>query len=232
MGYSRQQFCEIRRNYQTYGADGLIDRLPGAQGLHPNPVSAEVEAANLARALDQPSHGALRVAWGLSLKGIHVSAAIPGFLGVSVPLCSSERVPSTAQKGAEFGAECTLPVSALGEMPYLTHFRKVEGYSTSTEQPAERGVIIGLSPVPGGLLVDTNGLAVSARACDVAVRNLIRAHCSIRRTKPDRKRLPRDVQERRTFPTSQQDRILFRQQVSCLRERRKDERVISPLKQL
>ena len=29
MGYSRQQFYEIRRNYQTYGAEGLIDRLPG-----------------------------------------------------------------------------------------------------------------------------------------------------------------------------------------------------------
>ena len=35
MGYSRQQFYEIRRNYQTYGAEGLIDRLPGARGPHP-----------------------------------------------------------------------------------------------------------------------------------------------------------------------------------------------------
>ena len=32
MGYSRQQFYEIRRNFQTYGAEGLIDRLPGAKG--------------------------------------------------------------------------------------------------------------------------------------------------------------------------------------------------------
>ena len=45
MGYSRQQFYEIRRNYQTYGADGLIDRLPGARGPHPNRVSEEVEVA-------------------------------------------------------------------------------------------------------------------------------------------------------------------------------------------
>ena len=30
MGYSRQQFYEIRRNFQTYGAEGVIDRLPGA----------------------------------------------------------------------------------------------------------------------------------------------------------------------------------------------------------
>jgi len=29
MGYSRQQFYEIRRNFQTYGAQGLMDRLPG-----------------------------------------------------------------------------------------------------------------------------------------------------------------------------------------------------------
>jgi len=25
IGYSRQQFYEIRRNFQTYGADGLLD---------------------------------------------------------------------------------------------------------------------------------------------------------------------------------------------------------------
>ena len=30
MGYSRQQFYEIRRNFQTYGAEGLIDDLPEA----------------------------------------------------------------------------------------------------------------------------------------------------------------------------------------------------------
>jgi len=29
MGYSRQQFYEIRRQYQTYGAEGLLDRPPG-----------------------------------------------------------------------------------------------------------------------------------------------------------------------------------------------------------
>ena len=33
MGYSRQQFYEIRRNYQTYGPDGLIDHLLGARKL-------------------------------------------------------------------------------------------------------------------------------------------------------------------------------------------------------
>jgi hypothetical protein len=37
MGYSRQQFYEIRRNFQIYGADGLLDRLPGTKGPHPKP---------------------------------------------------------------------------------------------------------------------------------------------------------------------------------------------------
>ena len=45
MGYSRQQFYEIRRNYKVYGAEGLIDRLPGCKGSHPNRVSEEVEKA-------------------------------------------------------------------------------------------------------------------------------------------------------------------------------------------
>ena len=74
MGYSRQQFYEIRRNYQTYGADGLIDRLPGARGPHPNRVPQEVETAILAHALDHPTQGALRVAQELSLQGVQVSS--------------------------------------------------------------------------------------------------------------------------------------------------------------
>ena len=81
MGYSRQQFYEIRRNYQTYGADGLIDRLPGARGPHPNRVSQEVEDAILAHAPDHPNHGALRVAQDvvrrpmLTLRGYAISTS-------------------------------------------------------------------------------------------------------------------------------------------------------------
>jgi len=74
MGYSRQQFYEIRRNYQTYGADGLIDRLPGARGPHPNRVAAEVEAAILDHGLAHPGHGALRVSHELMLQGVQVSS--------------------------------------------------------------------------------------------------------------------------------------------------------------
>ena len=74
MGYSRQQFYEIRRNYQTYGADGLLDRLPGASSPHPNRVAAEIEEAILAHSLDHPAHGCLRVAQELALTGVNVSS--------------------------------------------------------------------------------------------------------------------------------------------------------------
>ena len=74
MGYSRQQFYEIRRNFQTYGAEGLIDRLPGARGPHPNRVDDAVETAILAHSLKHPTHGCLRTAQELALIGIMVSS--------------------------------------------------------------------------------------------------------------------------------------------------------------
>jgi transposase InsO family protein len=70
LGYSRQQFHEIRRNFQTYGAEGLLDRMPGAKGPHPNRVAQEIETA----ILDHPCHGATRVEQELRLKGIQVSS--------------------------------------------------------------------------------------------------------------------------------------------------------------
>jgi transposase InsO family protein len=74
IGYSRQQFYEIRRNFQTYGAAGLIDRLPGARGPHPNRVAEAVEQAILDHALAHPCHGPMRVAQELMLQGIQVSS--------------------------------------------------------------------------------------------------------------------------------------------------------------
>ena len=74
VGYSRQQFYEIRRSFQLHGADGLIDRLPGARGPHPNRVPVPVEEAILADALEHPTHGAQRVADELMLRGIQVSS--------------------------------------------------------------------------------------------------------------------------------------------------------------
>jgi len=74
MGYSRQQFYEIRRNFQTYGAEGLLDRLPGPKGPHPNRVDEAVEKAILDYSLQHPAHGPLRVAQQLALQGVQVSS--------------------------------------------------------------------------------------------------------------------------------------------------------------
>ncbi len=74
MGYSRQQFYEIRRNFQTYGSQGLIDRMPGAKDPHPNRLSDEIENAILEYCLKQPTHGPVRVAQNLVLQGHKVSS--------------------------------------------------------------------------------------------------------------------------------------------------------------
>jgi transposase InsO family protein len=74
MGYSRQQFYEIRRNYQTYGSVGLLDKLPGCKGPHPNRVAPEIEQAILDHSLQHPSHGPVRTAHELALRGITVSS--------------------------------------------------------------------------------------------------------------------------------------------------------------
>ena len=57
-----------------YGADGLLDRMPGAKGPHPNRVAPPIEKAILAHALKHPTHGAQRVADELMMKGIQVSS--------------------------------------------------------------------------------------------------------------------------------------------------------------
>ncbi len=74
IGYSRQQFYEICRNYQTYGAEGLLDKLPGCKGAHPNRVAPEIEQVILDYSLTRPTHGPLRVAQELALQGINVIA--------------------------------------------------------------------------------------------------------------------------------------------------------------
>ena len=85
VGYSRQQFYEIRRSFQLHGADGLIDRLPGARGPHLNRVPAPVEEAIPAHALEHPTHGAQRVADELMLRRIQVSSGGMGSTVVRSP---------------------------------------------------------------------------------------------------------------------------------------------------
>lgn len=74
MGYSRQQFHEIRRNYQTFGAEGLVDRLPGPREPHPNRGDEATAKRILAYSLEFPTHGPVRVAQQLALQGVQVSS--------------------------------------------------------------------------------------------------------------------------------------------------------------
>ena len=73
MGYSRQQFYEIRRNYQTYGAEGLIDRLPGAEGRIRTGSAPRWSRPSCALP-EYPTQGCLRVAQELALQGVQVSS--------------------------------------------------------------------------------------------------------------------------------------------------------------
>src|SRR5262245_37454599 len=57
VGYSRQQFYEIRRNYQTFGAAGLVDKLKGPKGPHPNRLATEIEEADLDHTRANTTHG-------------------------------------------------------------------------------------------------------------------------------------------------------------------------------
>lgn len=74
VGYSREQFYAIRRNFQTFGAEGLVDRVAGPKNPHPNRLDEAVEQAILDYCLEYPSHGPVRVAHELALKSINVSS--------------------------------------------------------------------------------------------------------------------------------------------------------------
>jgi len=110
MGYSRQQVYEIRRPYQVHGAAGLVDRLPGARGPHPNRVSEEVEKAVPDHSLINPTHGCLRVAQELALKGVSVSSTdVRGVWSRHTLLSKQERLlrleASVRDKKVEITAE-------------------------------------------------------------------------------------------------------------------------------
>jgi Winged helix-turn helix len=90
MGYSRQQFYEIRRNFQTYGAEGLIDRLPGARGPHPNRVPAEIEQAVLEHALTPP------LPWRNAGRAGTAAQGHPGLVGRGTRGLAAKRPPHQA----------------------------------------------------------------------------------------------------------------------------------------
>jgi transposase InsO family protein len=93
VGYSRQQFYEIRRNFQSFGAEGLVDRVAGPRNPHPNRVSPEVETAILDYALEHPTYGPQRTADELLLRGTQVSAGgVRGVWGRHSLLTKHERL--------------------------------------------------------------------------------------------------------------------------------------------
>ena len=59
-----------------HGAEGLLDRLPGAKGPHPNRVAPLIEMAIPAHALNHPNQGAQGVADELMLRGLHVGSGV------------------------------------------------------------------------------------------------------------------------------------------------------------
>lgn len=80
MGYPRQQHCEIRHNYRTFGAGRLADRLPVPRAPHPNRVGEATAKRILAYSLEFPTHGPVRVPLQLAPQDAQVSSW--GQLGV------------------------------------------------------------------------------------------------------------------------------------------------------
>jgi len=72
IGYSRDQFYEIKRNYQAFGSEGLLDKARGPKNPHPNRASEEQEKAVLDYCLEYPVHGALKVSQQLILRDVHI----------------------------------------------------------------------------------------------------------------------------------------------------------------
>jgi transposase InsO family protein len=72
IGYSREQFYEIRRNYQAFGSEGLLDKARGPKNPHPNRATDEQEKAVLDYCIEYPVHGALKVSQQLILRNIHI----------------------------------------------------------------------------------------------------------------------------------------------------------------
>jgi hypothetical protein len=72
IGYSREQFYEIKKNYQVFGAAGLLDKVRGPRTPHPSRAIEEHEIAVLDYCLEFPTHGVLRVSQQLLLRGVQV----------------------------------------------------------------------------------------------------------------------------------------------------------------
>ncbi|HEY3373443.1 MAG TPA: IS481 family transposase [Candidatus Aquicultor sp.] len=73
-GYSRQQFYEIKRSFQTYGFEGLIDKDPIPKSM-PTKTPPEIEEKVISLSIEHPAFGQQRISDELALIGTQVCAA-------------------------------------------------------------------------------------------------------------------------------------------------------------
>ena len=73
MGYSRSQFYEIKRAFQTGGLEALLDKPP-IPGSIANKVPPEIEARVLELSIEHPAWGQVRIADELALRETSLSA--------------------------------------------------------------------------------------------------------------------------------------------------------------
>ena len=74
VGYSRQQFYEIRRNFQGARRRWPARPAAGGEGAAPEPRSRARRGSHPGPRVEHPTHGAQRVADELMLRGIQVSS--------------------------------------------------------------------------------------------------------------------------------------------------------------
>lgn len=74
MGYSRQQFYEIKRNFQEFGFEGLLDKPPIPKTT-PTKTPPEIEEKVIALSTQHPAWGQQRIADELAISGIGICAA-------------------------------------------------------------------------------------------------------------------------------------------------------------
>jgi transposase-like protein len=142
VGYSRQQFYEIRRNYQTFGAAGLVDKVRGPKGPHPNRLAPEIEQAILDHALEHPTHGPMRVAHELALRGVQVSAGgVRGVWSRHDLLTKHERLLRLERLTAERAVELTAEQARLLER-FSPEFRERHIGWTATLSNPHTGALV------------------------------------------------------------------------------------------
>lgn len=74
MGYSRQQFYEIKRSFQEHGFDGLLDKPP-IPGSMPTKTPPELEKKVIDMSIEHPAWGQQHIADHLALESVQIAPA-------------------------------------------------------------------------------------------------------------------------------------------------------------